>query len=207
MPAPARNASKSMFPFAWSSIAQKWPVAANCSAPWPLAIGRRMRVLILGGSGFIGTAVASLLARHGHSVVALVRRNSVRRGMQPGIDWDRSRHRPSFEPVGLAPAARRRGCGGQLRRRVAGRRARRRRGRAVRSNEGSLRGGASPRRPDLGAHRWTCLGNSIPRHQAAGGHSACSLGRRVRHLAPGSGRRTQRAWRLGPAARRLPPSR
>jgi uncharacterized protein YbjT (DUF2867 family) len=46
-----------------------------------------MRVLILGGSGFIGTAVASLLARRGHSVVALARPNAVRRGTYPGVEW------------------------------------------------------------------------------------------------------------------------
>ncbi|MEP9388628.1 SDR family oxidoreductase [Mesorhizobium sp. KR9-304] len=45
-----------------------------------------MRVLILGGNGFIGTAVASLLARRGHSVVALARPGSVRRDLQPGIE-------------------------------------------------------------------------------------------------------------------------
>jgi len=46
-----------------------------------------MRVLILGGGGFIGTEVASLLARRGYSIVALARPNAVRRSAHPGIEW------------------------------------------------------------------------------------------------------------------------
>lgn len=49
-----------------------------------------MRVLILGGNGFIGTAVARLLAERGHSVVALARETEVASRRNPAIDWIRA---------------------------------------------------------------------------------------------------------------------
>lgn len=46
-----------------------------------------MRVLILGGNGFIGAAVARSLAARGLSVVALARDTAMAARRYPGIDW------------------------------------------------------------------------------------------------------------------------
>ncbi|MBX3580602.1 MAG: SDR family oxidoreductase [Rhizobiaceae bacterium] len=46
-----------------------------------------MRILILGGNGFIGTAVASLLVKRGHTVVATTRPGSARRTLRTEITW------------------------------------------------------------------------------------------------------------------------
>lgn len=46
-----------------------------------------MRVLILGGNGFIGAAVARSLAARGHSVVALARDTETAARRHPDIDW------------------------------------------------------------------------------------------------------------------------
>jgi uncharacterized protein YbjT (DUF2867 family) len=46
-----------------------------------------MRVLILGGNGFIGTAVARSLAARGHLVVALARNTEIVARRHPDIDW------------------------------------------------------------------------------------------------------------------------
>lgn len=46
-----------------------------------------MRVLVVGGYGFIGQAVAETLARSGHEVVGLGRSATVGRRIVPGADW------------------------------------------------------------------------------------------------------------------------
>jgi len=46
-----------------------------------------MRVLVVGGYGFIGRAVAETLARRGHDVVALGRSAAFGRRIVPGADW------------------------------------------------------------------------------------------------------------------------
>ncbi|WP_378950157.1 SDR family oxidoreductase [Mesorhizobium sp. ANAO-SY3R2] len=49
-----------------------------------------MRVLILGGNGFIGATVARMLVGHGHSVTALARETKVAMRRNPDIDWVRA---------------------------------------------------------------------------------------------------------------------
>ncbi len=48
-----------------------------------------MRVLILGGNGLIGSAVAHALARRGHELLAIGRDIAVASRRMPGIDWRR----------------------------------------------------------------------------------------------------------------------
>lgn len=49
-----------------------------------------MRILVLGANGFIGSAVAALLVRRGHSVIALARDTAVASRRQPQADWRRA---------------------------------------------------------------------------------------------------------------------
>ncbi|HEY3120740.1 MAG TPA: NAD-dependent epimerase/dehydratase family protein, partial [Vicinamibacteria bacterium] len=46
-----------------------------------------MKVLLTGGTGFLGKAVARALDRRSHELRVLARTRSDRRGLPPGVEW------------------------------------------------------------------------------------------------------------------------
>lgn len=62
-----------------------------------------MRVLILGGNGFIGAAVARSLAARGHSVVALARDTETAARRHPDFDWVKANIAQLSQPADWLP--------------------------------------------------------------------------------------------------------
>lgn len=162
-----------------------------------------MNVLILGATGFIGSAVAARLVADGHAVSGLGRTPVRARIKWPDVRWLRADLAHMTTACRLARDTDRPAYG-RLRRRLAGRLFRRPCRIAGRCDAGALyRGqdvGRPPDRPDISKHGCSSCRPAVPRHKTPRRRYPSVKWFTLRHFASGTRCRPQFPWPISALA-------